>query len=139
MENVLTHEQLQALVSRCPFNKWLSLELLAITDEGVELMIPWREELTSSPEVESVHGGILATLIDNGCGYAIAARVGFSVPTVDMRVDYHNVAKPGKLITKATTLKIGRLVAVAVAKIYDDKNKLIASGRTIHMLKRFSS
>ena len=139
MENRLSHQQLQTLASRCPFHKWLSLEVLAITEEGIEILLPWRDELLSSPEVKSVHGGILATMIDVGGGYVIAQRVGFSVPTIDLRVDYHNVAGPGELITRAKAVKIGRVVAVAEARIYDADDRLIASGKSVHMRKTFSS
>ena len=138
MSEQLTLEQLQALISRCPFQAWLGLRATAITADGVELEIPWREELMSSPEAQSAHGGVLATLVDAAGCYAITPRLGYTVPTVDMRVDYHRVAKPGPLRAHGKVLKIGRLVAVTEARILDASDQLVASGKIVFRNKRNS-
>jgi len=138
MNEQLSLGKLQGLISRCPFQTWLGLRATAITAEGAELEIPWREELMSSPEAQSTHGGIIATLVDAvGC-YSIAAQLGYTVATVDMRVDYHQVAKPGRLRALGKVLKIGRLVAVAEAQILDNGGQLVASGKIVYRNKRNS-
>jgi len=50
-------DKFQAVMSRCPFNKWLGLEARKVSEEGVEIFLPWRDELLSSPEAQSMHGG----------------------------------------------------------------------------------
>ena len=51
------------------------------------------------------------------------------VPTIDMRVDYHRLAKPGDLSAKGRVIKLGRQFSVCEAEIRDAAGELIASGR----------
>ena len=95
-----TLESFQALMSRCPFNRWLQLEAKSLSKDGVAIALPWRDELMSSPEAQSMHGGVLASLIDATASYAVAVHVGRGIPTVDLRIDYHKVAKPGDYLAK---------------------------------------
>jgi uncharacterized protein (TIGR00369 family) len=122
-------EKFQAMMSRCPFNRWLGLKALSFGDEGVEILLPWREELLSSPEAQSMHGGVLASAIDAAASYAVAARVGHGIPTVDLRVDYHRIAKPGDYTIRGSVIHFGRTFASAEAHVYDGERVLVASGR----------
>ena len=87
----------------------------------------------SHPKVRYTHGGILAALIDLAGDYAIAARLGRGVPTIDMRIDYHRTALPGPLVARATIIKIGSTVATAEAQVFDEGGKLVASGRGAYL------
>mgnify|MGYP003349563282 CR=1 FL=1 len=40
----LTLEQVQELVIRAPFHKWLGLKVIAVHDDGIEIKATWREE-----------------------------------------------------------------------------------------------
>ena len=93
----LDFERLAAMVENCAFHKWLGVKLKALDDTGVAIAMPWRAEFESDPVVGYAHGGILASLIDLAADYAVAARLGRGVPTVDMHVDYHRAAMPGPL------------------------------------------
>ena len=72
--NVMDVAQLQALVSRSPFHRWLGLQVVSVTDDGVEVLAPWREELMSNPDVRIVHGGVVAALVASGRGAYITRR-----------------------------------------------------------------
>jgi uncharacterized protein (TIGR00369 family) len=89
---LLSLPDLQAMVDRSSFNRFLGMKVEAINEEKLELSIRWREELVSSPERQSTHGGVLAAMVDCCCDYVIAARLGRAIPTVDLRVDYHRAA-----------------------------------------------
>ena len=122
-------EKFQVMMSRCPFNRWLGLRAMSIGDDGVQILLPWREELLSSPEAQSMHGGVLASAIDAAASYAVATRVGHGVPTVDLRVDYHRIAKPGDYTIRGRIIHFGRTFASGEAHVYDAGQTLIASGR----------
>lgn len=139
MENRLAIAQVQQLVSRCPYQSWLGLKVTGFDREYTVLELPWRDELMGSPEQRTVHGGVLAALIDAAGCYSIAANLGYTVPTVDMRIDYHRVARPGELVARGRAIKIGKLVAVAEVRITDSDNRLIASGKIVYRNKRNSS
>ena len=124
---------LDALVRNSPFHQWLGVELRSLSLTAVELAMPWREEFVSHPEIRYTHGGILATLIDLAADYAIAAKLGRGVPTVDLRVDYHKPAMPGPLLARASVIRLGATLATAEARIYDESNALLASGRGVYL------
>lgn len=128
-EEKITIEELQQLIARGPFNQWLNFTVLKAGDEGIEIRATWREEWVVNPERRYTHGGILAAIIDVAADYAIAARLGRPVPTIDIRVDYHKAAMPGDLVAKARVVRIGSQYSTAEAYLHDKDGALVASGR----------
>lgn len=124
-----TLEQLQALITRGPFNQWLNFTFLKAEDEGIELKATWREDWVVNPERRYTHGGILAAIVDVAADYAIAAQLGRPVPTIDIRVDYHKAAMPGDLTAKARVVRMGSQYSTAEASVFDSQGSLVASGR----------
>jgi len=128
-EEAVGIEKLQQLISRGPFNKWLNFTVIKAGEDGVEIRAAWREEWVVNPERQYTHGGILAAIIDVAADYAIAARLGRPVPTIDLRVDYHKAAMPGNLTAKARIVRMGSQYSTAEALLYDKDGELVASGR----------
>lgn len=122
-------EKLQQLITRGPFNRWLNFTVLKSDDEGIEIRAAWREEWVVNPDRRYTHGGILAAIVDVAADYAIAARLGRPVPTIDVRVDYHKAAMPGDLVAKARIVRMGSQYSTAEASVYDKEGTLVASGR----------
>lgn len=129
MAEAVSTEKLQELISRGPFNKWLNFTVLNASADGVELKAAWREEWVVNPERRYTHGGILAAIVDVAADYAIAARLGRPVPTIDVRVDYHKAAMPGDLTARASVVRMGSQYSTAEASVYDQEGALVASGR----------
>jgi uncharacterized protein (TIGR00369 family) len=125
----LTLEQVQEIVTRAPYHKWLGLKVIAVQDDGIEIKATWREEWVVNTERRYTHGGILATLIDLGADWAMVRKLGRGVPTIDMRVDYHSIALPGDLTIKGKVVRMGSQFSVSEARIFDAQGKLLASGR----------
>lgn len=132
-EAAVDFEALDAMVRDSPFHRWLGVTLKSLTADSVEILLPWREEFVSDPVVRYTHGGILAALIDLAGDYAVAAKLGRGVPTVDMRVDYHRSAQPGPLVARATVIKLGGTLATAEARVFDEQQRLVASGRGVYL------
>ncbi len=128
-ENKLTEAELGERITRAPFHQWLGLSLKEMTDDGIKVNLPWREEFVVNAEVGYTHGGILATIIDIAADYALTAKLGVPLPTVDLRVDYHRAAMPGEITAEARMIKLGRTFCTAEAYVYDAEGKLLASGR----------
>jgi len=128
-EETIDIEKLQQLISLGPFNKWLNFTVLKAGEDGVEIKAVWRDEWMVNPERRYTHGGILAAIVDVAADYAIAARLGRPVPTIDIRVDYHKPAMPGDLTAKGRVVRIGSQFSTAEAYLYDQQGALIASGR----------
>ena len=127
--NVVTKEALQERLSANPFNNWMGMEIQDLTEEELIVTIKWRDEMISNPKARYTHGGILGAMIDTVADFAIAAKVGIPVPTVDLRVDYHRAAAPGDLKCVARVIRLGGTNSVAEGYVYDGDEKLVASGR----------
>jgi len=131
---LMTCEAIQAMVDRSPFNRWLGMQVLALDEQGLRLKIRWREELVSSPERQSTHGGVIAALIDCGADYVIAASVGHALPTLDLHIDYHRTARPGDLYAQSCLTHLGNTLGVAQTQVSDAQGRLIASGRGMYLI-----
>lgn len=125
----LTLEQLQERITRGPFNHWLNFTVTKVGDDGIEVKSAWREEWVVNPDRRYTHGGILSAIIDVAADYAIAAKLGRPVPTIDLRVDFHKAAMPGDLTAKARVVRLGSQYSTAEASLYDQEGQLVASGR----------
>ena len=125
----LTLEQLQERINVGPFNRWLNFTVTKVDEAGLEMTAAWREEWVVNPDRRYTHGGILSAIIDVAADYAIAAKLGRPVPTIDLRVDYHKAAMPGDLTAKARVVRLGSQYSTAEASLYDQAGELVASGR----------
>ena len=125
----LTVEDLQKLITRGPFNRWLDFKVVKSDLDGIEVTATWREDWVVNPDRRYTHGGILAAIVDVAADYAIAAQYGRPVPTIDVRVDYHRAAMPGDLTAKGKVVRLGSQYATAEAFVYDKDGALVASGR----------
>ena len=133
-ENKMTLAELQDRITQAPFHQWLGLKVAEVTEDGIQITVPWRQEFLVNAEAGYAHGGILATLIDTASDYALAAKIGGPVPTVDLRVDYHRAAKEGEITVQARVIKLGRPFSTAEASVFDAEGRLLASGRGVfHM------
>jgi uncharacterized protein (TIGR00369 family) len=128
-----TIETLQQLLTRGPFNRWLNFTVIKTADEGIEMKAAWREEWVVNPDRRYTHGGILAAIIDVAADYAIAAKIGRPVPTIDLRVDYHKAAMPGDITARARIVRFGSQFSTAEASLYDSEGALVASGRGTYL------
>jgi uncharacterized protein (TIGR00369 family) len=125
----MTAEEVQQLIDRGPYLSWLGLKVLALDAESIEVRATWRPEWVANPKLEQTHGGILAALIDFAADFALVSNIGHPVPTIDMRVDYHRLAKPGDLTARGRVIKFGRQFSVCEAQVFDEAGAMVASGR----------
>ena len=125
----LTLQQIEEIVTRAPYHKWLGLKVVDVHDDGIELKATWREEWVVNLDRRYTHGGILAALIDLGADWAMVRKLGRGVPTIDMRVDYHAAALPGDLTIKGKIIRMRSQFSVSEASILYAQGKLLASGR----------
>lgn len=87
----------------------------------------------------SVHGGVLAAMVDIAMLQALIASLGPNdIPngTVDLNITYLRQAKGERIVAKATFLRKGRTIAVSEVEILDPAGQLCAKGRTIYSLKQ---
>jgi uncharacterized protein (TIGR00369 family) len=133
MTDPLTPAQVTAMIRRGPFHQWLGLEVLAVAEDGIELKAQWREEWVVNPDRRYTHGGILSALVDLAADWAMVAKTGRGVPTIDLRVDFHAAAMPGDLTARGKVVRFGGQVSTSEAQVFDASGKLVASGRGTYL------
>ena len=129
----MTLQEAQALVDRGPYLSWLGVKVLVFDTESIQVRATWRPDWVANPSLQQTHGGILAALIDFAADFALVPHLGRMVPTIDMRIDYHRLAKPGDLTAKGRVIKLGRQFSVCEAEIRDAGGELIATGRAAYV------
>ena len=98
--------------------------------EHVALEIEPQDDGTSTVAIEaaehhlnpngSVHGGVLATMIDVAMGTAVATTGGQSPVTVSLAVTYLEPGRPGRLEARARVRKRGKRLMVVEAEVVQD-------------------
>lgn len=118
-----------------PFHAWLQLRVLSASKDGIELECPWRDETISNPRTRTIHGGVLASLIDLAGMYAILAQTTSVSATADLHVDYLRPATNGPIRVRSHVVKLGRTVSVAATDLLDDAGVLVARGRGSYLMR----
>jgi uncharacterized protein (TIGR00369 family) len=123
---------LQALIDGAPFHRWLGIRVRSTNQDGVELGMPWRSEISGHSERQYVHGGILSALIDLAGYYAVAARRDPPIATVDLHVDFMRAAATTDLHVSAAIVCESRALAWASARVIDSGGNIVARGRGLY-------
>ena len=121
--------RLNARIDNNPFGTWLGMRVVEARQGYARTETAWREEFGSTRESGAVHGGILASLLDACSSAAISTITDRVATTVDLRVDYHCIAKQGQLITEAQVIRSGGSIATVDAVILDQTGVRAASAR----------
>lgn len=119
-------------IAGSPFNAWMGLKALAVSEQEVELLLPWRAELEGAHG--HMHGGVLASALDAAAWLALMAVRGRAAgPTIDLRVDYHRGAPAAALRIGARVLRAGATISSVDAQARTESGALIASGRCLFL------
>jgi uncharacterized protein (TIGR00369 family) len=114
-----------------PFADLLGVEVTAATDGHAEGRLAMRPELSWHSERLMAHGGVTFTLADTVGGAALVSLADQPVPTIDMRIDYHEVGS-GDLRAEADVVRLGdRVGSVDVAVVSED-DSLVADARGVY-------
>lgn len=124
-------DRLRREIERPPFHDVLRPEAItADADNGVVVIaLRYDPKLRRSPDDESYHGGVIATLIDLAGHAAIAIKIQKMAPTIDLRIDYLSASDGSDLTATATLIKVGRSIARVDVDIVDAMGRKIAIGR----------
>ena len=127
----LTLERIQQSLDESPFQRPFGLRALSL-DRAVgmvEIQMDFVPAAERSAGTRQFHGGAIASLIDIAGDYALLARLGHGVPTIDLRIDYLRPAIDTQLIARAVVRKLGRTIAVVDVEVTGTSGKTVALGR----------
>ena len=114
---------------KIPFNVLCGFRVTRWTPDGVTMETDYDERLGNS--LGSMHGGVLATLVDTAANAAVAAgpeyRPGSSIATVDMTVQYLGPVTD-RLVVDAVCTKRGRQLTFAEVTAHDATGEIVGRG-----------
>ncbi len=86
----------------------------------------------------SVHGGIIATVIDESTGAALMPSIETpSAPTVSLNVEYlHPVPIGGTYTVLSEIVRRGRAMAIVDARILNEEGTVLARGTSFFQIPR---
>ena len=86
----------------------------------------------------SVHGGIVATVIDEVTGAAVMSTIeAGSAPTVSLNVEYlHAIPIGGTYTAVGEVVRMGRAMAIADGRILNEEGKVLVRGTCIYQIPR---
>lgn len=124
-------DRLRTMLATGGFQNFLRLELVDhnAAEGAVTLRASWRSEFERGPGTSQWHGGAIAALLDIAGDLALAAKLGHSIPTIDLRIDYLRPAIDTDLIAHARTLRAGRSIGVVDIDVRDRGGRTVAVGR----------
>jgi acyl-CoA thioesterase len=103
-----------------------------------------RVSLTTGPNTfggvgGSVHGGVLAALVDIAMLQAIFSTFeprDEPAGTADLNITYLRPALGAKIFADATVIKKGRQLVVTEVSIFDEQGRLCAKGRALYAIRQ---
>ena len=117
-------------IAQSPYHQFLDLSVDTFEEGRIELHAPFRDEFRRDDS--SIHGGVLASLIDIAATYATISAVDSGVPTVNLEVDYIRPTSPTDLVVEGTTIRAGSTIALARSEVrqeYEGRLTTVACGR----------
>lgn len=109
-----------------------------ISQENGRAEASWQPTQDMANPVGNVHGGVIATIVDEVTGSAVISMIeAGSAPTVSLQVDYlHAIPIGGTYTAIGEVVRIGRAIAIADARILNEDGKLLARGTCIYQIPR---
>lgn len=140
-------EIIRRLDEQIPFNRLLGISILEIGRDRALMGVEMRDELVGNFTRRSLHGGVIATLLDLVGGLAVlvaiferagpdsqAAEAFSNFGTINLHVDYLRPGIGRSFEAAATLLRPGNKVAVARMELRNDRSDLIAVGTGTYSL-----
>ncbi|MEM7269131.1 MAG: PaaI family thioesterase [Pseudomonadota bacterium] len=135
----LNHEDGKPIVA-IPHCAAIDMRTHVADKEGVLVSVPYAQQLVGDAESGVVHGGVITTLLDSGCGTAAMIRTSGpgGLATLDLRIDYMRAAEPGKAIfARCECYHVTRSVAFCRGVAFDtDESDPVATATGAFMLTR---
>jgi uncharacterized protein (TIGR00369 family) len=112
------------------FYRWAGVELIDASPGHVEIAFEAGPHHLNLQGL--VHGGILTTLADTAMGLAVRTvlQPGRRHVTVQLGVEFLSPGRPGKIVARGRSVKIGSQLGFAEADVTDPSGRLLAKAHS---------
>jgi len=132
--------RVRASFSRQQAMTLLGAEMTEVKAGMVEIVLPFREELTQQHGF--IHAGMITAIVDSACGYAALSLMppGVGVLTIEFKVNLLNPAAGERFIARGQVVKPGRTIMVCTGQVIaehaDGSQQTVALMQTTMMVVR---
>ena len=124
-----------------PFNAYLGIKVMELSEGRAVLEVPFRNELIGDPFRPALHGGVLSAVLDTAGGAAAFTRIGFPrdrISTIDLRIDYLEPGELKTIVAEAIVMRMGNRVASTDARCFhpDEPDRWIATAKAVYNVRR---
>lgn len=124
--------ELIELFNSAPIKKTFGTTLRYDDQDSAIFEHPYNPNLDHA--LNGVHGGVIATLIDNAGWFTIAAHYETWIVTVELSVRLLEPVSGQKLVSRGWIVRKGKTVSQAGMEVKTDDGKLIATGAGTFMV-----
>ncbi len=148
-QHALLEEMASQFISVIPFATNLGMQLKEITPNTASITLPMQKEFIGNPFQGTLHGGVIATLLDHVGGMVTLAnmlgklsslsrqeqldRIA-KVGTIDLRIDYLRPGIGKEFTASANILRAGNKVTVIHAELCNQEDILLATGTGTYLV-----
>lgn len=118
-------EQMLALFDRAPIKRSMGINFY-YEDGAAVFELPYNPGFDHA--LDDVHGGAIATILDNAGWFTVAPYYDNWVSTAEMQVRLLKPARRADLTSKGRVLTIGKRVAMAEMEVTTSDGTLVAKG-----------
>ncbi len=123
----------EAMQKSTPVHEFLDIRIVEIGPGYAKLSMPTKAQALNRNG--TVHGGVMATLMDVAAGVAASRQAQASHPdsvlvTTDLHIRYLKRHKGEQLLARAEVVQVGNTVAVVECRIFDsaDTDRVVSVG-----------
>jgi len=129
-------EAMTSLLNESPVYRHLNMRVLQAAGGRSQVRLAVGEDHKNL--YGTVHGGMLAALMDSACGVAQATRLreGESLVTLDLSIHYLRPVLGGPLTAEGLVVHRGRRTGVAEASVLDETGRVVARGTCTHFVRK---
>jgi acyl-CoA thioesterase len=117
---------LEKFFDKAPMKRAFGMELSFNNDGQAVFDMPYNPSFDHS--LGGVHGGVIATLLDNAGWFNVALHYDFWVATTDLHVQLLESVNGSALRATGQVIRTGKKLAVARMEVQDTNGRIVAIG-----------
>lgn len=121
-----------------PIADLLGWELVAIDPDAGTIEVAFDASERFLNPAGDIQGGILTAMLDDTLGPAFVATLdaGEFAPTIDLQVQFHRPARPGRLVGRGRVVRRGREIGFLAGELSDADSTVLATATATAAVRR---
>jgi uncharacterized protein (TIGR00369 family) len=129
---------LEGRAPRPPIADLIGWELIAVDPDAGTIDVAFTATERFLNPTGAIQGGMLTAMLDDTLGPAFVATLGPGefAPTIDLQVQFHRPARPGRLVGHGRVVRRGREIGFLAGELTDDDGMVVATATATAAVRR---